>query len=193
MTTIDPRIDDSGFHIARAIAVQNYANVEGSMCILLSHLMGGPLVAAGTIFYRINSSRSRNLILGELLETKHGDAYRTYWRSMDKLLESIHQERNKIVHWHVALVINLRDNAQIQTSELTPPNYWARDQKRRTISLADLTTFSRKCDFVSRSLNMFCTFLMEQLPPEAKERYAPVFGQPVTYPPPADHPLAVKG
>jgi hypothetical protein len=56
--------------IARANAIQQYADLEQALCELFSYLSDTNPIVAGTIFFRITSAHSRRAILDKLMRKK---------------------------------------------------------------------------------------------------------------------------
>jgi len=59
--------------IARANAIQQYADLEQALCELFSYLSDTNPIVAGTIFFRITSAHSRRAILDKLMRKKDGE------------------------------------------------------------------------------------------------------------------------
>lgn len=175
------------FLLQRSNALQQYSNLESSLCSLFAFLLQTPPEFAGIVFFRITSSRYRNLIIEDLLKKRGFTDYKKFWAGVDKLLRKLDQRRNEIVHWTVADNLHLSDAGTTYTgSVLTPPNIYS-GVSSNTYSLETLADFCRETDFVSRLVVMFWAHLSHQpLPPPWPE----IFQQPPTYPPPSDHPLS---
>ena len=188
----DPERDTAPYQqlaIARAGAIQAYASVESSISMLFATLLGTDFETAGIVFFRIVNTRARVVILEDLLEKRHKDRYATYWNSMVKLIRSLDAKRNEIVHWHLAHNLHIEGDRPTAHFTLIPPNFWTKTDVK-TLTPNDLIEFSRKCDFVSRSLVMFFVMLTNRLPEPSP--WLEIFQQPAAYPPPDNHPLARK-
>lgn len=178
------------FLVARAVAVSQYAMLENSLSGLFAHLMNVKPDIAGVVFFRINNSRARNSSIERLLKKKHGDVYNIFWNSLEKQLRILDGIRNNVVHWATMTTISVDTNPQSTTGlELTPPNFWDRTESTPAISLQDLHDFIVHCDFISRLVNCFWFQLSGISKPSASQD---IFQQPVTYPPPDNHPLCLK-
>lgn len=186
---IDPR-DRNALHIMRGAALDSYSAVEASLCRLFAHLLGTDDEAAGTVFYRINNARSRNTMIEKLLKQRHGAEFNLFWNSLERLLRTIAETRNSTVHWQT--VIEIGDTG-VQ-GYLHPPNIAAGLRTDNVIRLPELQEFRDKCSFISRSINIFKTVLggwpAEKLEPDTLQAYREICLQPITYPPPDNHPLS---
>jgi hypothetical protein len=188
--------------IHRAQAINAYAAVEQSLCRLFGSLIGTNLKLAAVVFYRITNTHSRNRIIDDLLNERHGKAYEAYWNGipntpnrngMFTIIRQLDQSRNEIVHWHMSSKFV---PGTIEPSEigLMKPDVWpiSYDPDNRTISSNDLVEFIWKADFASRSLNMFFLYLQGSLgaPNPLHATWREIFGQPAFYPPPDTNPLS---
>jgi hypothetical protein len=185
--------------IARANAIQAYANVEQSLSMLFSHLLGTTMQKAGVVFFRITNSHSRNTIISSLLTLQYGNSFDAFWHGQNHqpgmltLVRQLDSRRNEIVHWHVSDNVHLDGETQMRHQTLNPPNFWA--QSGASITVADLVEFCRKADFVQRSLTFFWITmhnpsLDNPLPENALLPWRDIFSRPVSYPPQDTHPLS---
>lgn len=184
-----PSTESEIVRLARADAIQAYASIETSLCMLMAHLLNTNNNIAGIIFYRIVNTRSRLAILSDLMKTKYGDSYKTFWNSVVKILRGdIDPRRNEIVHFHVGQHIHVEEESRIIETYLVPQNYWrSRDDFLR---LCDLVEFNNKCDVISRMLNIFTVFQMGHMPPSGAGAWHDIFQRPLLYPLPDTHPLS---
>lgn len=176
--------------VARGQAIQNYAQLEYALCSLFTHLLQTTPDMAATVFYRNANARSRNMILSKLLQKRHGADYGAFWKSAVKRIKGLDDRRNEIVHWHEAT--DFFENEAGDTmigANLIAPNYWDRTSASRSLGVDELRSFSLECDFITRSLNMFLLLLMGRLS-DPSSPWHELCRQPVTYPPPDDHPLS---
>jgi hypothetical protein len=201
MTNIDlgslPR--DGRLQMARAAAIERYASVEQSLCMLFSTLLETKLDKAGVVFFRLTNTHSRNIIIDQLLNKQFGDKFRTYWHGQNNksglitLIRQLDSRRNEIVHWHVANEIHADGATVTSTLKLVPPNFWSTTPETPSILVGHLLEFSKKADFVQRSISMFCVMATSIVPDISADERAPwlrIFEQPCSYPPPDTHPLA---
>ena len=190
---VDPARDAepaSRLMLTRSNAINDYARVELSLAMLLAQVLGVDMEAAGIIFFRIINTRSRNIILRQLLKKRFGDKYKTFWKSMEKLLRKIDQKRNEVVHWHVAHKLEMGKGPDAASEfELNPPNFWARDRSDAAHTPESLLSFSKECDFTCRLLNMFVMYISGNLGNADSGPWPEIFQQQVVYPPPRNHPL----
>jgi hypothetical protein len=175
------------FWAVRGNAIQAYANVEYSLCSLLSVFGNIESDVASIIFYKVTSSRARDSILEKLLKKRFGTKYSVFWNSVAKLVGQITEVRNQIVHWQAI------DNQTDKEMQLVPPTFirmtWGTFPLMRTV---DLSAFITKCDFVYRLCNIFWIFLTPLVAGRWAavdiQTWADVFQQPIVYPPATDLP-----
>lgn len=188
---VDPERDNPSavaLMLARAQAIQAYANLEQSLFMVFTGLLMVPPEAAGAIFFNVVNTRSRNDIVGKLLKQRHGSTYNVFWNSLVSLLRNeIDRKRNEIVHWHVANEIKIGSDGGTSVHTLNPPNFWSRSADKPKITTEDMLVFVEKCGFISRHLNMFHVHLLGKLPPSP---WPEVFQQAIAYPPPDTHPFS---
>lgn len=184
--------------IARADAIHEYVSVEQALSGLLAALLEISNDQAGIIFFNVIASRSRDKIMEGLLSARFGEKYNSYWDGtpgssgvkgvpgLFALLQQLTTTRNFIVHWAVA--INVGEGPI--TESLIPPNVWGFITDKRFLSVQDLEEFSKKANFVSKSLHIFKLFSTGQWPDGAwPGPWHEIFQQPCTYPPSDNHPL----
>lgn len=167
--------------IARAEAIQGYANLEQNLCELFSYVSDTNPVVAGTIFFRLTNTRSRLAIINSLIRLKHQNTYNLFWNSVDKMLKDLDSDRNSIVHWHMA--VNMAtDSKAVHVAEfiLGPPNFWARDENTPQFNITDITEFTMKCGFVSDALRNFVNHLNHRTP--VGRPLPDIFHQALAYP-----------
>jgi hypothetical protein len=167
----------------------------------VSHIwpsIGNEFNLASIVFYSITNTHSRNRIIDELLEKRHGRTYEAYWngtpnaphkRGMFTIIHQLDQSRNEIVHWHIGFT-----HGKAPGIGLTKPTMWPLvEPNYPSISVQDLIQFVDKADFVHRSLNIF--FVLISSTPDASEAEAlqvlqEIFQQPASYPPLDTNPLS---
>jgi hypothetical protein len=174
--------------LARARAIEAYANLEQSLSTLFAQLLGARRDLAGIVFFRIVSSRARNAIIEQLLRRVAPEEHKPYWLSLLKMIGPVDQQRNEIVHWHAMARIG-----DVVERVLTPPNFWIMNDSTPSYTSRAMDEFSDKCHFISRSLNMYYLYMVrDQYPAEIFSEHGPwlgIFQQEATYPPPDTHPL----
>jgi hypothetical protein len=199
MVTVDLGVPIApDLQIARANAIQAYANMEQSLCTLFAYLLATVPEKAGVVFFRITNTNSRNNILSSLLGLMHESRFDAFWYGAQgqlgilKLIRQLDQRRNEIVHWHVVDNIDLEKQTRQQT--LAPPNFWALAKNMGSaISITDLVEFCTKADFVQRLLIMFWVIQTQpatNLPEPERQTWLDIFARPIAYPPPDTHPLS---
>ncbi len=187
------------FLISRAVAIQCYAMVESSLCTVFTALMNADMNAAAIVFYQITNTSSRNRIIQDLMGARYGETYDAFFHGVPgtkenkglwNLVNGLDQSRNQIVHWHPVTNIHVTEETQTSTIELGKPNFFANSLAR--ITAEDMQAFSKKADFVSRSLNMFHLMLLtDHVKDEAiRQPWRDICSRPCTYPPVQNHPLA---
>ncbi len=98
----------SPFWATRAYAIESYATLEQSLCMLFSRAAGVSDKTAGAIFFKI-SPQTRETVLSGIVLEKCEPPYRPFWESMLKEIRKITETRNKIVHWRTVQNIHGRD------------------------------------------------------------------------------------
>jgi hypothetical protein len=203
--TDEPPFFSDLLHVLRGRAINEYANVEQSLCRLFGTLLGTDLQLGAIVFYRITNTHSRNQILDDLLAEKHGLTYESYWSGvtgapnrkntgMWPLIRQLDQSRNEIVHWHVGFRVGHYVGPDYQgPAGLVKPDAWPliRDPAKRVISMPELVQFIEKADFVHRSLNIFFMIISKEMPDNDDTRsLREIFRQPAAYPPEDTNPLS---
>lgn len=183
----EAHIQRNEFLIARSLAIQSYANVEQSLCDLFAHLSDTTLIVAGAIFFRMSNSASRLALLDRLMRMKYQDKHRLFFNSLISALKPLDGARNEIVHWHMAVDIMQEGHGDIfvGNTTLTPPNFWARDDNTPEWNTESLNKFEDKCRFMFQVIMGLSDLL--------RGRFVPlpdIYDQPLSYPPPPDHPAA---
>jgi hypothetical protein len=175
--------------IARAEAIQAYANLEQALCALFAYVGGLNKRIAATIFFRISAFGSRRKILEELFREKFtGGSVIAFIASLTRWLAALEQERNEVVHWTVVtqimgLTVNVR---------LRPPVFWSRpfDPERGDHKDSNqLRIFTDKCHFWELACLKFIDAVNALSPLDATARAAwlDIFQQQLLYPLPEDH------
>jgi hypothetical protein len=109
--------------LARAAAIEAYAQLEQSMCMLFSQLLRTSIDLAAVVFYTIVSTHQRNTVLEGLFKKTGSAAYSDYFKNWLKEVRSIDQRRHEIVHWHMAGNTQITAKGQQTTYELVPGNF----------------------------------------------------------------------
>jgi hypothetical protein len=183
---LDTIVGEDRFWSIRGKAIDAYAILEQSLCLLFAHLAGMPLDIAGIVFFKITSARSRSAVLEELLKKRYGAKYNAFWNRYFRDLGQIDRGRNEIVHWLVVETIDTADPTnRIVTLSLMPRKLLVTDASPK-IETSDLMTFIGKCDVFARACSVFTSPLREVGP------WPDIFQQPLAYPLPYGHPLTRK-
>lgn len=173
------------FMIARASAIEHYANIEQVLASLCAYLMGVTVDIAGIPFFKMNNARARLAMLERLLKKKHGNTYNIFWNSLVKQLQPIDDRRNLIVHWITEKTVTSNNE---QWSCLVGANYWDRTENSEKIHLSDMYEFILKCDFFYHLIQHFL-WLISESPKKIHESWPEICQQPIVYPAPNNHPL----
>ena len=177
--------------IARAEAIQGYANLEQGLCALFAYVGGMNNRMAATIFFRISAFGSRRKILEDIYREKFkGASLIEFITSLMKGLAPLEQERNEVVHWTVVTHLT---NSTVDV-RLRPPVYWSRAFETETGAskgAQDLRLFTDKCHFWGLACWKFIDAVSDLSPLDATARAAwlDIFQRPILYPLPEDHPL----
>jgi hypothetical protein len=182
------------FWAIRGKAIQSYANLEQSLCRLFANFSGMPMDVAAIVFFKIVNAGTLHGILEKLLKKKHGATYSIFWNSYAKTIRQVTEVRNHVVHWNVSTTI---DDSGFSGLSLIPPNIWEYGPNSPApITTADLLEFITQCDFLTRLGNMFHMILTPHIvagmDAGTVQTWRDIFLQPVTYPPPGNHPLCPK-
>jgi hypothetical protein len=178
----------------RGKAINAYSNLEQALCALFSLAASIQMDVAGIIFFRITSTRYRNLIVDKLIRKRFGKAYNLFLNSYFKQLDGLDRRRNEIIHWTTAASIGGVDKhgRPVVDVSLIAPNLWDHTTRSQPITVNDMVDFIEKCVFCERAVNMFHVFLDRQLHDNKEQEAAwrDIFQQPLIYPPPETHPLS---
>lgn len=125
---------DGKLQIARALAIEAYANLEQSLCHLFGILMGSPTDKAAIVYFKLYNASVRNKIIEELLEKAHHSKFDIFWHGqpgqsgVPKIpglfthIRQLDEKRNQIIHWHVVRDIRFEGENYVTQENLTPPN-----------------------------------------------------------------------
>lgn len=176
------------FMVARASAIEQYANVEQVLASLCAYLMGVTVDVAGIAFFKMNNARARLMMLDRLLKKKHGNTYNIFWNSLVKQLRQIDERRNLIVHWITEKTATSNNE---RWSCLVGANYWDKTENSEKIYLNDLYNFILKCEFFYHLIQHFL-WIISGSPKKIHASWPEICQQPIVYPPPKAHPLFRK-
>ena len=170
MVTVDlaePTPDELVFLIERARAIKASAHVEQGMSALLAVLLNTSFELAGIVFFRIANTNSRNTIIESLLEKRYGTTYQGYWsgipntkhKGLFTLIRQLDQCRNSIVHWHTLRTMHIEGENYTSTFALVRPSIWNMQDEAQSVTAEDMSAFTLKANFVSRSINTFAIYI----------------------------------
>ena len=179
------------FMIARAEAIEAYSRLEQILCEAFAYFGDMSNHTAGTIFFRISAARSRREMLDKLKVQKAGVGYSPYWNSILGLLAPLEDERNKVVHWAlaVAIYVNMGTQEHRFYTMLKTPNFWSWTDKTPELFQEDLEIFAGRCQLVGESVRHFLALLSGKLDGAERDTWREICQQPLTYQLPPDHPL----
>jgi hypothetical protein len=188
------------FWAIRGHAIQAYANLEQALCRLFAMLSGMDDRTAAIIFFRITNTSARNAIIERLFRGKFQTLFNLFRNSLMADLHPIDSQRNEIVHWNVTNQIDHDSSGNMVVEVIMqPPTFITAaspDAPRRNTK--DLIDFITKCSFYAQLITMFHVTLDDRsttahnLSEDAVKTWRGIFLQPITYPPPEDHPLSPK-
>lgn len=196
--TIPPEVNEEAarrqaskeFSIARAEAINAYANFEHHFAILFRTLLGVDSAKAFAVFGAVINSRARIRMIERLLHLSFGDKYSTFFNSLRNKLQGLDEVRNRIAHWLVLQQhrdgAEFKPNTDIFLSE--HPNTYARGK----IYKHELEHFSKQADFYRLLVFYFAMHLENPAATSndpSKRAWEVIFLEEVAYPPPEDHPL----
>ena len=81
-------------------SIQAYAMVEAHQAAVLKALLSTDFRRAHTIFFAVQSVRSRSELLENLLQLELRSDLQKYWASCSNFLQKLANFRNAIAHWH---------------------------------------------------------------------------------------------
>lgn len=156
LSSLDKQSGENAIWALRGKAINSYAILESSLCLLMTTLSGTPPGVGATIFYRIASARARNDILTKLVKKRHGAKFNIWLNSFIKAVGQLDQTRNEIVHWHSVVDVYVDEKGQTVTGlSFMPPNFWDADGNTPRHTSATLVEFMTKCDYAARTCNIF--------------------------------------
>jgi len=186
------RAGERKLQIARANAIQRYAELEQGLCELFAYLSDTDPIVAGTIFFRISNARARSGILEKLMKKKHGATYRDFFKSFVKGLAPINDARNEIIHWHMVGLGKPDEKGSPIFTEmvLTPPNIWMYDGATSSHNTQSLDNMASKFSFYCEVTRLFVNMLNRRQVIGLVSPSPDIFHTALDYPLPERHPLA---
>lgn len=179
----------NGIWATRAKAIQAYANLEGSLCMLFSALTGMDQDTSHIVFFKITSQDVRNKILEKLLRKKVEEKYRPCMTNTLTKLRPLDRKRNELVHWNTVAKVS-RSTGTVSVV-LHPPANKLNPMNSDEVTEDGMFKFIYECSFYSSLVNMFHLVMFQPgLPADfERESWLDIFQQQVVYPPPTTHPL----
>jgi len=182
------------FSIARGSAIDWYARYEQSLLRLFATLLGAELGYANIIFFRMNNARARLSIIEKFLKKRHGDEFNFFWNSAQTKLSMLDDKRNHIVHWAQAVYMN---ETGVYKVNLIPPHYWDNLENLPQVTIDEIYVFIEQCNFYMPLITKFEQFISREKnvffdSQDELQTWQGIFRQPITYPPPNNHPLYRK-
>jgi hypothetical protein len=113
-STVDEIDPAQSLQLARAAVIEGYAGVEESLASLFAALLGAWPHHAAVVFWRLTNTSSRNKIIEQLLTSRFGTQFDSYWHGQKHvgglftLIRQLDQTRNELVHWRVRRTFSLR-------------------------------------------------------------------------------------
>ncbi len=133
------------FSIARAEAINAYANFEHHLAMLFEALLGAGSQKAFAVFAAVINGRARMAMIERLLHLSHGDKYDVFFNSLNKKLQGLDTTRNRIVHWLAQQAYRGEEPFKPETDILLTehPNIYAPGKLYKH----ELEYFSKQADF----------------------------------------------
>jgi hypothetical protein len=176
------------FWATRGQAIEAYAIVERTLCLIFASLTGMSLDVAGIIFFKIVNAGTLHAILEKLMRKKHGATYSLFWNSYIKILREVSERRNQIVHWNA--VVHVHDKGT-EVVLMTPNVYDYGPNTPPPITNADMDVFIEKCAFLMRiGKKLHAVITPEvgaQMDSALLQTWRDICLQPITCPPPGTH------
>jgi hypothetical protein len=183
------KLAETAFMLARADAIDRYAQVEHVLANLFILLSRCDEHAGNMVFFRVGASHRASLF-ADLLELRFGKKYDTFWRGETKskkgmfaLLNKLDADRNAIVHWHTLI-----DQRGVIRLELRKPAFWTNWDKQ-VISTREMRDFAQRARFCALLVRRFTQFNTPDfpMPEEWQSTWVKAFESRPVYPPAPNH------
>ena len=179
--------------VARATAIQAYANLEQALCRLFALVSETPMDVAAIIFFKITNTQSRRTIVQQLFKRRFKNNYHLFCNSLLKNMKTIDDRRNAIIHWNIVTDTEVisDDDFRLHYS-LKPPEFWIDTSNTTQLTIDDINDFHIQCDFYTRIVSFFDAISRNNYGPLSQEQltsWRAIFLQPLIYPPPEGTPL----
>jgi len=162
MTIITKDRDD--FLKAIGNAVQSYAEVEVSQARLLRCILGVDSMQAAIIFFTIQNVRSRNELFSALLEHKHNNVHKKFWKSCCSFLDKPAVFRDAVVHWHPLTKVYVNrsgDPAKVPRDAEAAIRNPKPGRSSTTLTLSEFQPFMVDCTYIRAEMDQFAGFLRD--------------------------------
>jgi hypothetical protein len=175
------------FSIARATALNTYADLERKLALLFSKLMGANEQKSYIVFATLINYRTRRELLIRLMEETYGDTYQVFFKSLMAQLAMLESNRNKIVHW-IALISHKKGKPADPETDVNLHEHPIMHGDK-IMSKKDIERFTDQAAFVGALLHRFVEYLKFGSEVDGDGQWQIVFQQKVEYPPSKSHPI----
>jgi hypothetical protein len=178
------------FSVARAGAINAYAEFELYLAQLFETLLGSEPQKAFAVFASVRDSRARLSMIETLLRISYGEKYNVFFCSLSNKLQGLDAMRNRLAHWIVMQQTTGGKpfNPRIDIFLSEHPNIFAEGR----MFVNDVEYFSKQAGFYGLLIFNFSIYLRApsafQVQPN-RRTWHDIFLEEVSYPPPEDHPL----
>jgi hypothetical protein len=177
-----------GFSIARATALNAYADLEHMLAALFSKLMDADERKSYILFATLINYRSRRELLMRLMRETYGDTYKVFFNSLMAKLAIVESDRNKIVHW-IALIQRTRKPVDPET-DINLHGYPVM-YGDKSMSKKDIENFTELAGFLGALIHKFVEYLKFGNEVDRDGKWRKVFQQKLEYPPAKSHPIVL--
>lgn len=176
--------------LERGRAINAFAKLESTLCLLLAESGNLNYKTASIIFYSNISLQPRVEIITAILDELCGDKFALFWDSARRSIDSLNKQRNKIVHWHSYPVFDGKKEFENTGCILIHPV--VESEKLSKLSIHDIKQFTKKTEYIADVFSKFrgcfnnSVDILQQQDIELFSTYE------ITYPPSTDDPLFKK-
>jgi hypothetical protein len=182
------RAAETQFSLARANAINAYANLEARLAFVFQQLLGAEIQQSFATFAGLGTTRQRSRLLRRLLNLKHNEEYNVFYDSLSLKLDGLALTRNKIVHWMqmTSRTGGLPFDKRIDVFLADHPDIFSEAKFYKH----EIVDFTIRVEFYSNLVYHFFLYLQfNQLPADPGRPWPDIFHEQVAYPPPEEHPL----
>jgi hypothetical protein len=123
--------------------------VEAKEAFLLKSILDTDIRSAYLICFAVQNSRSRIVLIGELLTLYFENKFEDYWESCSTFLSTLAKFRNAIAHWHPHMQIYSNGEEMRYVPSLGPPV----PNQLLHIGEGDIPAFVEDCDNISEAIH----------------------------------------